>query len=293
MPARRRLARAAEEPTGPERTGGPCWPGARSRPGSPGDGARAALVLPVVAVGAHVEVPDRAEPAAGAAHPDEVGAVRGRHVIDAPARLPEAATPVRVLPEEEEPLVEQPDLLPRRPAGDEAGAGDPIDLDRRAVLDRERRDLALAHRVVGKQPGQGRGAPEQRAPRGRVPASGALDRRRRDRGVAAPRRPPPGGSVMNSHRAGTRRTAPGRRRGSGGRRTGRARRGGPDSPRARSRRSCAFWMTSSAGYVAVSPCWLPSVDALSTRITCRGPRRRSRTRRRGRRAGPRPRSSSR
>src|SRR5512132_1578783 len=94
-------------------------------------------VLAIVAVGAQVEVQDRAQPSSGPADPDEVNSARRRDVVDAPASLAKAETPVRVLPEEEEPLVEEPDLLPCRPTRDEAGAGQPVNLDRGVTLDRE------------------------------------------------------------------------------------------------------------------------------------------------------------
>src|SRR4026208_543063 len=74
-----------------------------------------------------------------------------------PRARPEAATPVRVLPEQEEALVEEPDLFPRGPARDQTRAGDPVDLERRGVLDGQRRDLARAHWVFREQPAQGGG----------------------------------------------------------------------------------------------------------------------------------------
>ena len=133
------------------------------------------MVFPVESVRAPVEVYFRPHRPLGRAPPHVVGRDGGREVVDLPAGPAEAAAPVGVLPEEEEPLVQAPHALVGRPTHHEAGPGDPVHLERIVAHMAEAGQLPATHGVVREQTGEGRGTTEEPGPERRITAGRALD----------------------------------------------------------------------------------------------------------------------
>ena len=138
----------------------------------------AAPVLPVVAIGAHVEVADRAQSAAGAADPDEVGAARGseRSRRASPARRKRrhqsASSQKRKNRSSRSPTCSHA----ARRATRQAPESQSTSYGRLVRRRRARGQLAPAHGVVREEAGQRSGATEQGGPAEGSRRAGALYR---------------------------------------------------------------------------------------------------------------------